>query len=275
MERFSESDLEKLYRPVPESSKNENGRVTIIGGSELFHGAPLYAVKTVSRIADMVFFSSPEPSIGEVANKIKSELLSFIWVPWEEVGEYIEKSDAVLIGPGFMRYRKEKGPESKDEAWKETQEITKHLLSKYPDKRWVIDAGSLQTLDLNFIPRGAILTPNQREFKTLFGDVNPQEVAKRYDCIIVLKAPVTLVCSPQECFEVRGGNAGLTKGGTGDVQAGLTAALLAKNEPFLAAASASFLIKKTGDALHEKRGFVYNADDLVEKLPEVIGAYLK
>ena len=275
MERFNESDLEKLYRPSPESSKNENGRVTVIGGSDLFHGAPLYALKTVSRIADMVFFASPEPSVGEVANKIKSELFSFIWIPWEEIGGYIEKSDAVLIGPGFMRYRKEKNPQLKDKAWEQTQEITRKLLLQYPDKRWVIDAGSLQTLDLNLIPRGAVLTPNRKEFEMLFGEADPQEVAKKYDCIVVLKAPVTLICSPSQCWEVTGGNAGLTKGGTGDVQAGLTAALLAKNEPFLAAASASYLIKKTGDALYEKQGIVYNADDLVEKLPEVAGKYLK
>ena len=101
-------DLNKLYKPSVNSSKGENGQVTIIGGSKLFHGAPLFALTTASRIVDMVFFASPEPSIGEVANKIKSKLFSFIWIPWEETEEYIKKSDAVLIGPGFMRFDSEK-----------------------------------------------------------------------------------------------------------------------------------------------------------------------
>jgi hypothetical protein len=46
------------------------------------------ALKTASRIVDMVFFSSPEKSLREVASIIKAQLSSFIWVPWEEVEEY-------------------------------------------------------------------------------------------------------------------------------------------------------------------------------------------
>lgn len=58
-------------------------QTTIISGSRLFHGAPLLALKVASRLNRMVFFSSPEPSLGEVAAKIKSRLFSFIWVPFE------------------------------------------------------------------------------------------------------------------------------------------------------------------------------------------------
>ena len=81
---------------------------------------------------------------------------------------------------------------------------------------------------------------------------------------------MTLVYSPKQCVEVRGGNVGLTKGGTGDVQAGLTVALLAKNEPFLAAQTASYVVKKAGDELTLEFGIYYNADDLARKVPEVL-----
>ena len=70
---FKRDDLKKLYKPANDSSGEENGQVTIIGGSELFHGAPLFCLTTASRIVDMVFFTSPEKSVGEVANKIKSK----------------------------------------------------------------------------------------------------------------------------------------------------------------------------------------------------------
>jgi len=292
MNVFDPSELERLYKPHPNSSGEDNGQVTIIGGSKLFHGAPLLSLKMASRIVDMVFFASPEPSVGGVAERIRSELFSFIWVPWREVEAYIEKSDAVLIGPGLMRFTSEsQNPNDKiqmtnDEEGRKTKDITKSLLIKFPAKKWVIDAGSLQTMDAEWIPEGAILTPNIKEFKILFGSKQPvasskqnesqatnymlqatSSMSKKYNCTIVLKGPETVVCSPDECVVVRGGNPGLTKGGTGDVLAGLTVALLAKNDPFLAATSASYIAKAAADELYKEVGVNYNADDLADKIP--------
>lgn len=309
---FEIAEFKKLF--VPQET-TKNGQVTIIGGSKLFHGAPLLSLKVASRIVDMVFFSSPEPSVGKVAEQFKSKLFSFIWVPWEEVDAYIAKSDSVLIGPGFMRFGSEKTPEDKrdysyHEAGKRSREITERLLKKFPNKRWVIDGGSLQVMDVDWIPRNAILTPNQKEFEILFGDVrwdvgselgsggellgnqssssqpitkptshntfSPSyiiEMAKKYNCIINAKGPVNIVCSPTDCVEIIGGNAGLTKGGVGDVLAGLTVALLAKNEPFLAAASASYICKAAADELYKKVGINYNADDLASQIPETLHKY--
>lgn len=290
---FNPRQLEKLFRPGKNSSKEDNGKVTIIGGSSLFHGAPILALKTASRIVDMVFFSSPEPSVGKVAEKIKSQLGAFIWVPWVEVKDYIAKSEAVLIGPGFLRFRAERQEEKCkrqklcDEAGYETKRITEELLKKFPEKQWVIDAGSLQVMEAKYIPKNAILTPNKKEFAMLFnrksqmanGKTTTQIVklvklmAKKYNCIIVLKLAKTIVCSPEEEVVVEGGNAGLTKGGTGDVLAGLTVGLAAKNPPFLAAAAASWILKKAAEELYQKVGFAYNADDLAQEIPRVLGKY--
>ncbi|MGA3291558.1 MAG: NAD(P)H-hydrate dehydratase [Candidatus Microgenomates bacterium] len=273
MDVFDTGFLKKLYIPSPNSSKGQNGRVTIIGGSKLFHGAPLFALTTASRIVDMVFFASPEPSVGAVADQVKSKLFSFIWVPWEETEDYIRKSDAVLIGSGMMRYKSEeektKGERLDNEGTK-TKNITEDFLKKFPEKKWVIDAGSLQVLDPIWIPNMAILTPNKREYKMLFGELNPEKAAEKYNCVIVLKDQLARVCSPNNCIDVAGGNAGLTKGGTGDVQAGLTVALLTKNDPFLAASSAAFIVKEAADKLYEKVGTFYSADDLARKIPELL-----
>ena len=46
----------------------------------------------------------------------------------------------------------------------------------------------------------------------------------------------------------------------------MTAALLAKNEPFLAATSAAFIVKAAADRLYNKVGVNYNADDLAEEV---------
>lgn len=273
MEIFNKEELKNLYQPPPESEGEDNGQITIIGGSSLFHGAPLLSLKVASRLVDMVFFASPEEAVGRVAEKIKSELFSFIWVPWEEREEYVAKADANLIGPGFMRYKTE-GQKTKigneyDEEGEKTREITRELLTKFPNKRWVIDAGSLQVMEPDWIPEGAILTPNKKEYKALFGNLKPRQAAKKYNCIIVCKGPVDAIFSPDKSIEIRNGNPGLTKGGTGDVLAGLTVALLAKNDPLLAAASSAYIIKLAADKLYDKVGINYNADDLAEKIPEI------
>lgn len=279
MEIFDTKNLKDLFVPNSNSTKGENGKITIIGGSSLFHGAPLLALTAASKFVDMVYFSSPEKSVGEVANSIKSKLFSFIWVPWNEIDSYIEKSDAILIGPGVMRYRSEKSTDEErlmcDEACRQSSAITKRLLTKFPDKKWVIDGGALQVLEKEWIPGGAVLTPNQKEYKNLFGNMEVSEVVKKYNCTIVYKKPETIVCSPEICMVVKGGNAGLTKGGTGDVQAGLTAALLAQNDPFLAGATASFVVKKTSDELFKKVGTFYNADDLAKEVPLLLPQFLR
>jgi len=270
---FEEKELQQIYKPQ-DIGKGGNGQVTIIGGSSLFHGAPLFALKTVSRIVDMVFFTSPEPSLGVVASQLKSKLNAFIWVPFKQIEEYLKKSDAILIGPGLMRYRK-KDESSSDKNGKRTKKITESLLARFPQKQWVIDAGSLHVMDKKFIPPQAILTPNRGEYEVLFGNQKPADAAKNNNCIIVFKNAQTEVFSPREEKLVKGGNNGLVKGGTGDVLAGLSVALAAKNPPFWSACAASFIVKKAADELYQKVGFAYNADDLAEKIPEVLGRYLR
>jgi len=259
--KFTEKDLQKLWRPDKDSSGEDNGQVTIIGGSKLFHGAPMLAVKAASRLVDMVFFGSPERDLEKVA-----KLNSFIWIPWEDMEEYVAKSEAILIGPGMMRYRKNLPEGVFDEAGTETRMLTQYLLGKYKDKKWVIDGGSLQTIDRAYIPKNSILTPNKYEYEILFGDTKIEEAAKKHKCVIISKGPVAIVTDGETTYEVRGGNAGLTKGGTGDVLAGIIVGLAAKNPPLLAAAAGTHLLKKTADKLFEENEYWYNADDVAEKL---------
>lgn len=133
-------------------------------------------------------------------------------------------------------------------------------------------------MEAKLIPKGAILTPNKKEFEILFG-VSLRDLrkikdlactvtrqARNYKCIIVLKGPTTIVSNGERTFLVKGGNAGLTKGGTGDVQAGVTVGLLAKNDPFLAACAASYIVKKTAENLYKSKGFYYNSEDLADSL---------
>ena len=62
----------------------------------------------------------------------------------------------------------------------------------------------------------------------------------------------------------------MTKGGTGDVLAGLVAALACKNDSFLAASAGSFINKKAGDSLFKRVGPYFNASDLCDEIPKVM-----
>lgn len=277
MQEFNQENLKNLYIAPVDSSGEENGQITIIGNSNLFHGAAILALKAASRLVDMVFFTSPWEPTREIAAFIKAEVPSFIWVPFEEVKKYIEKSDAVLIGPGFKRYASDPtSPEatlgaSLDDDGLKSRNITKDLLEKFPNKNWVIDAGSLQTMEANWIPENAIITPNNKEFELLFSlepiVENLAKMAIKHKCVIVSKGATSYVANKNEVFEIKGGNAGLTKGGTGDVLAGLATALFAKNDAILAASAASFVQKQAAEDLEEDVGTFFNADDLANQIP--------
>ncbi len=260
MEEVTASDLKKIYLPPKNSHKGENGKLTIIGGSSLFHGASLWALKVASRIVDMVFYASI-PENNELTKELKKEIFDFIAVPREEVESYIEESDAVLIGPGLMREP-------------QTKEITKKMLQKFPQKKWVIDAGSLTEMEPSWLNKNCFITPHQKEFMALFKmeptEASVGQMAKEYGCTILFKGPTDIICSPKECKLSKGGNQGMTKGGTGDVLAGLAAALACKNDLFLAACAASVINKKAGEELAKKAGYYFNASDLVDQIPQTM-----
>ncbi len=290
MQIYDKKQIKTLFQPEKNSNGEDNGQVVIIGGSSLFHGAPVLSLKTASRVVDMVFFASPEPELEKITDFIKSELSSFIWTPFSEVERYIEKADAVLIGPGFMRYTSENAPHHSnhhvcDDACQLSRNTTQELLQKFPDKKWVIDAGSLQTIDPEWLPINAVITPNKKEFAQLFRTSPLAEemednvdviakFAKKHHCVIVVKGEKTLVTDGDQSVLVQGGNPGLTKGGTGDVQAGLTVALLAKNEPFVAACAAAQIIKSAADDLYREQNVYFNADDVAAQIPQTLSASL-
>ena len=267
MEEFNTADLKKLFTPKSSSHKGDNGKLLIIGGSVLFHAASLWALKIASRVVDMVFYSSVD-SNNEIVQREKEEFRDGIVVPRGKIEHYIEEADAVLIGPGLPR---ENGIEKGDE---DTKELTEKFLKAYPNKKWVVDGGSLQVISPEILPISSIITPHHKEFETLFGILptieNAIDMAKKFEVIILLKGETDYITDGRRAVEVKGGNAGMTKGGTGDVLAGLAASLFCKNDAFLSACSASYINKKSGEALFDKVGFYFNSSDLVEEIPVIM-----
>lgn len=83
----------------------------------------------------------------------------------------------------------------------------------------------------------------------------------------LLKGPVDIIWNTERCVLVSGGNAGMTKGGTGDVLAGIVTAFRATSEAFPSTVVASYLNKQAAHELFLERGLMYNASDLAEQLP--------
>src|SRR3990167_315579 len=116
----------KIYRPARDSHKGQNGRLLVIGGSELFHASIFWAADVASRIVDLVHFSSPAMENNElVRKKAKEGFWNGIVVPWEKVEEYIREDDCVVIGPGMPR------EEGRGEGERPTKEIVDGLLQKF------------------------------------------------------------------------------------------------------------------------------------------------
>lgn len=283
MEAINKDILKQLYRPPKNSYKGQNGKLTIIGGSSLFHGASLWALKTASRFVDMVFYSTIKEN-KTLTSRLKTELYDFIFVPRSEIDDYIDESDAVLIGPGMMRIKNLNNRNLEDN----TYEITRRLIFKFPEKKWIIDAGSLQIMEADWLKKlkQVIITPHQKEFNQLFKvqckgpaftegrAFTVRQKAKEYNCVIVLKGPIDIICGQQKCAMNKTGNQGMTKGGTGDVLAGLIAALGCKNDLFTAACAGAYINGLAGDSLFKRAGPFFNASDLCEEIPKLLKNYL-
>lgn len=265
------ADIRKIRIAKSGSHKGQNGRLLLIGGSALFHAASLWSLTVASRIVDLVHYASV-PENNELVAKAKDAFRNGIVIPRAEIDAYIEEDDCILIGPGMTR----------DE---ETKGLTHRLLVAYPAKQWVIDAGALQMMDIADIPLGAILTPHRGEFAQMWAkrhetsDKRQEEqsdeekvriFAKEYQCIVLLKGEKDIASNGKEIRVIEGGNVGMTKGGTGDVLAGLIAALACTNDPFLSTIAGSCINKKAGDDLYAAVGPFFNASDLADQIPKTM-----
>ena|SRR5579859_4865022 len=299
MKDFDPTILKTLFLPHPSSHKGQNGKLMIIGGSHLFHAASLWALTIASRLVDMVFYASV-PENNQIVHEAKKEFRNGIVVPQEEIEHYINEAECVLIGPGMLRSEKDISNSQlasktikdimaiRDEGL-QSYYLTKYLLEKYSYKKWVIDAGALQMAEPEWflqLEGNVVITPHPIEFERIKGKIRDKQLkmtmenekiqkkielfAKEFGCIVLLKGQEDIICSSEQCMRIVGGNAGMTKGGTGDVLAGLVAALACKNDLFLSAVAGSSINKAAGDALFKRVGYYFNASDLANEIPSIM-----
>jgi hydroxyethylthiazole kinase-like uncharacterized protein yjeF len=169
-----------------------------------------------------------------------------------------ERIGCILVGPGLGDV---------------PQVLTLALTSTAPK---VIDADGLGLIGEPERMHGhdAILTPHEGEFVKLFGEIEgnkPQralKAARKSQSVVVYKGPDTLVASPDGRLGFAPpAPAWLATAGTGDVLAGMIAAMKARGmESFDAACAAVWLHGRAAEAA----GPAMIADDLVEAIPKAL-----
>ena len=146
--------------------------------------------------------------------------------------------------------------------------------------RLVLDAGALRVLGAAGLTALAgraetpILTPHEGEFRTLFGDgkggkvQRALEAAARANAVIVYKGADTVVAAPDGRAAIGPpAPAWLASAGTGDVLAGIAAAMRAGGMEAFDAACASVWLHGRAAAL---AGPWLIADDLLASLPAAL-----
>jgi len=233
----------------PGGHKYDRGLVHALAGA--MPGAIALAAKAAAYAgAGYVRVSTSRPIDG-----LPSSIVQIDHAPVNE-----ERIGCLLVGPGLGDV---------------PQVLTLALTSKAPK---VIDADGITHLGEPERLKGqdAIITPHEGEFVKLFGELpgsktgRALEAAKRSGAVVVYKGPDTLVASPDGRlrFSPRA-HPWLASAGTGDVLAGVIAAMRARGLPAFEAACAGVWLH--GRAA-EIAGQQLIADDLAAAIPAAIAS---
>jgi NAD(P)H-hydrate epimerase len=260
-----------------DSHKGQNGKVLVVGGSDMFHGAPiLCGLGAIHSGADLVFLYVPEgnfditraSSPDFIVRKYESDYLGTDSV--KQILDFSKKCDSLVIGPGLG---------DREETKSAVFEILKKI--KVPA---VIDADAIKAVAEHpgvLKKINAVVTPHTREFKTLTKKSLPKnqkkrikvvsKEAKRLSSVILLKSPTDIIASPETVKVSTTGNPGMTVGGTGDVLSGMVASFISQGVGiFDSACCAAFVNGTAGDELSRWKGHAYTARDVAGEVPNSI-----
>ncbi|MBI1934585.1 NAD(P)H-hydrate dehydratase [Candidatus Peregrinibacteria bacterium] len=261
----------------PKSHKGQNGRVAIIGGSHRFHGAPIFsALAAEASGVDLMFpvvhrcheGVTRMASFNFIVHTFKENSLTP--ADAERILSLLEHVDACVIGPGMA------------ETPENVEAISRIVFGAHCTL--ILDAAALHPSVLGSLTKEhtVILTPHQGELARLvqrdLQDLPRKEVTSLVELLsgehratVLLKGAEDFIAWAGEKRIVRGGNAGLTKGGTGDALTGLIAGLVAQRiDPFEACVLGTTIIKKAGAQLFKKKGYAYTTWEVIGLIPELL-----
>ena len=268
-------------RPA-DSHKGVFGHLFIVAGSRAYSGAAVMTAHAAERSGVGLVTLGIPASLSDCVSARLVETMLFP-LPYTEqqsfardalfsAVEFAADKQAVVIGPGLSQE-----PETRDFAVAFIRQCAAPM---------VIDADALNALST--IPKTlaetghpCILTPHPGEMARLTGrsteEIQSDRIAaatglaRESGCVVVLKGARTVVAAAGgEAYVNTTGNAGLAKGGTGDVLSGLMGGLLAQGmTPCNAAVLGVFLHGLAGDlAAQRLTQPAMTAMDVIAALPD-------
>lgn len=259
------------------SRKGENGVVLVVGGSYIYHGAPILSSIAALRCGtDLVYTAVPKINVT-ATRSVSPNLIVLPLVDQKLTRGAVNKLlgvvprniDSATIGMGLAVQEKNA-----------LINLIKSLLDR--DVRLSLDASALIPEVLPFLPdKNVVVTPHAGEFKRLFG-IAPsnskqeriaivEKNAKENGITVLLKGATDIISDGKTTFLNEKKTPAMTVGGTGDVLSGLVAGMLSKNRnPLESAAAATYINGLAGKAAQKKLGLHMTSMDLLEELPFVM-----
>lgn len=278
------SAIESVPMRSTHSRKGDNGKILIVGGSYLYHGAPILSSLAALRCCtDLVYTAVPNINVGAT----RSASPDLIVIPMVDpkltrgsatklLGMIPVGLDSAAIGMGLTIH--ERG-------------ALLRLVKSLTDMgvKLSLDASALIPEVLPLLPEtNTIVTPHAGEFERLFGMTPPplSEIDRRVSTVrkyagehgltILLKGETDVISDGTFTYLCRAGTPGMTVGGTGDVLSGLTASMLALcKKPVDAAAVAALINGSAGELVAKDLGNHMVASDLLKAIPVVMKRFEK
>ncbi len=226
------------------------GSVLVVGGSTGLIGAAVFAARGALGFgAGAVAIATPDEA-GVISNTAEFPTFSL-----DEAASRMDRFDVVVFGPGLAE-----------------SDLDKALPMLKGAERAVVDAGGLQPKVLD-VAAGAgtelVVTPHSGEFSRVAGvgggAFSVRALAAKIDGVVLLKGNPTLISDGGLPILVSTGGPELATIGTGDVLAGMIAALWARGDsPKEAALTGAYFHGLAGAALYESG--VVTASKLAEEI---------
>ena len=264
------------------SRKGDNGKVLVVGGSYMYHGAPILSSLAALRTgADLVYTAVPKVN-AQASRAISPDL---IVIPLADstltrgsvnklLGQIPVGIDSAAIGMGLAV-----------ENIEALKLLIKSLIER--DVRLSLDASALRKEILPIIKgKNVVITPHSGEFERIFGEEIPsnkktristlERLAKKNSITILLKGQDDIITDGVMTLINAKKTPAMTVGGTGDVLSGIVASMLSRNRNVLeSTASAAFLNGQAGKIIQKQFGTHMIASDLIDVLPLVAKTFDK
>lgn len=266
----------------PSVDKRSFGHVFIVGGSSFMPGALLMAVQSAVRSGvGLVTAFAPV----SVAATLSAQVPEAMWVPWPESSagtlspralrllmDRIDQATAVLVGPGMGKERN-------------SEQIAREIVNLV-EQPVVLDADALRARAVELAQKrkshmGPVLvTPHMGEYmriaKLAAADTSSRtlkDFCRQFNVFAALKGPITRLCDGDKVYMNTVGGPVLSRGGSGDILAGLIGGMIAQDQsaPLTAIARAVTLQGLAAERFARRCGQVaVHTTQMLDDLPEVL-----